>query len=643
MRHVLTVVLLIVAGRALAAEPLVDLSKATWQVRDVAADSDYSDGAPLHLHLDSTSETDPTWSSHCSVTDTTAGERAITLALIIPLEGDGWTWHDDPETSRRVTPSTRPFINATRTKAGADGQASLYPLAVLSRGDRAFVLAVPLEPARIVRFLYDARRGQLRAEFDFGLSPIPERFPSRADARVIAYEVPGKWAFRQALANYYALHGAAFARRAGTKGGVWLPFGDMRPIDHPEDFGFACHECSDAQLNAADVKSFVDADHNAGAKTYPYVEPPTYWHDYKGDKKAGYEPRFKQLQDDAANGDAMARATLVSGVEAADGRYDLYLQPVAYTNLAPWGSDANPDIPRNEKGWLSKGQYEFQRLSKLQDRADGVYVDSMEGWGELINYRKEHWKYTRFPLSFDPATKRVGLWNFWGTYSFVSDMSRALHEQNKLLMGNDAYFRYWFLAPHVDLPGREYTWIEKGKFTPTPDERYLFFRSMSYKRPYMMLMNNAFEDARFMEAYFQRSLFYAVFPSMFQAHAAMGETPYFANPDWYNRDRPLFKKYIPMIRKLDDAGWEPVPYATAEPATIRLERYGSWNDRNLAFTLHNTSDAEQDVTLTLDGNLHLPEHVAATEWIHSLPLSIAGSSIHLKLPPSGYAVIGLNN
>jgi len=56
-----------------------------------------------------------------------------------------------------------------------------------------------------------------------------------------------------------------------------------------------------------------------------------------------------------------------------------------------------------------------------------------------------------------------------------------------------------------------------------------------------MLMNNAFEDSRYMEAYFQRSLFYAVFPSMFAAQVAMGETSYFSNPTWYNRDRALFK------------------------------------------------------------------------------------------------------
>jgi len=113
-----------------------------------------------------------------------------------------------------------------------NGTASLYPMAVLSNGDRALVLAVPPEPARMVRFVYDSANKQLRAEFDFGLSPTPEKFPSRADATVIAYEVPARWAFRQALEKYYQLFPSAFARRPNTPAGTWLPFGDMRPIDH---------------------------------------------------------------------------------------------------------------------------------------------------------------------------------------------------------------------------------------------------------------------------------------------------------------------------------------------------------------------------------------------------------------------------
>jgi hypothetical protein len=55
----------------------------------------------------------------------------------------------------------------------------------------------------MVRFVYDAAKKELRAEFDFGLSPVPKLFPSRADAKVIAFEVPADHAFRRAIAKYW--------------------------------------------------------------------------------------------------------------------------------------------------------------------------------------------------------------------------------------------------------------------------------------------------------------------------------------------------------------------------------------------------------------------------------------------------------
>ena len=67
-------------------------------------------------------------------------------------------------------------------------------------------------------------------------------------------------------------------------------------------------------------------------------------------------------------------------------------------------------------------------------------------------------------------------------------------------------------------------------------------------------MNTDYErfGTNYVERYFQRCLFYGMFPSMFSHNAA--DNPYWRNPAWYNRDRPLFKKYIPLIRRVAEAG-----------------------------------------------------------------------------------------
>jgi hypothetical protein len=605
------------------------LKDATWRVRDVAAGSNWiAGGMDLELHADGNAD-----ASTCTVVDHSGHERAVTLALCLPLEARGGTWCDDPQRSRKMESGL--YVNLADRAGGLLDSASLYPLAVIVRGDKATCLAVPPDPPRMVRFVYDSGLQEFRAEFDFGLSPLAKNFQSRGDAKVITFEVPASWAFRRALQHYYELFPEAFARRAKSAG-IWMPFGELGPIKDAKDFGFAFHEIADSQV---DPRIFND-DRRAGAGSYIYVEPMSYWQQASGN----YDERRKKLEQEANDGSPIARATIVSGVLCDNGQRDLYLDPVAYTSQQPWGSDADPTLtdPDKSRNWPGKGVYEFDRaVSALKAGASGVYVDSMEGWGELLDYDPDHWRVSQYPLTFDPASKKVALLNFWGTVAWVKKMSDTLHARGQLLMGNDAFYRRWQLAAYVDVPGREYTWVNKeGTLTPVADERYLFFRAMSGRKPYLMLMNNRYEDASVMEPYFQRSLFYAVFPSMFQGHAEMNETAYFSNPAWYNRDRALFIKYIPMIRKLDEAVWEPVPYATVDPPEVRIERYGSFEKGNLAFTLHNPGETPCEARLSLDRDaLKLPTDAKFERWLGD-PRSVA-STLSVALPAHGYEVVSV--
>src|ERR1019366_10580077 len=131
-------------------------------------------------------------------------------------------------------------------------------------------------------------------------------------------------------------------------------------------------------------------------------------------------------------------------------------------------------------------------------------------------------------------------------------------------------------APLVDVMGIEVDWLDgDGKWQADTDETFNLRRTMSYRKPYLLLMNTNFDKftAPMVEKYFNRSLFYAVYPSMFSADAATH--PYWETPRWYNRDRPLFKKYIPVIKRLSAAGWEPIPYAHTGDAKVYVERYGN--------------------------------------------------------------------
>jgi len=628
-----------------------------WRVRDVTADTAFvapgrSGAVPgLGLRLIAGRRRGAVWTSACTVVDATGRDRAVTLAFCVALDAVGWRWWDDPQRARIVA-GAKLFANITEGFYGTLHMGSRYPLAVLDNGSEAVCLAAPLQPARAVRFVYDPAARELRAEFDFGLSPLPQRFPSRADAVVIAYRVPPQWAFRQALARYYDLFADDLRRRAG-EGGTLLTKSPLVPIERPEDFFFTWHDFGEGEISMAGV------DRQRGVQSFLYREPQTDWRTLREDGAGGalartYENYLAQLEEDARRGDRESQAALVSAVVRADGRYDLYLEPIAWTTQAPFGLNASPDVPTTGYGdWPNKAQFVFERGRKLlgwngaPTSMRGMFYDSMEGWGNLMNYRREHWRTTQFPLSFDRTNaNRVCLFNMWGNVAFAKAISAALRSHGQLLMGNDAFRLTWYHMPFVDIPGREVTGDEADGSGPESDELYLFFRSMAGRRPFWTLLNDRYDDAGKIERYFQHSLFYGIFPSMFHAPEA-GSPWYWGTPAYYDRDRPLFRKYVPLLRRLDKAGWEPVPWATVEPKTVRLERFGRAAAGNLAFTLHNTSGSDANVRLALQlAGLGIREVTSATEWLAGIPVSVSrpragGIDLQLKLPANGYAAIGV--
>jgi len=126
---------------------------------------------------------------------------------------------------------------------------------------------------------------------------------------------------------------------------------------------------------------------------------------------------------------------------------------------------------------------------------------------------------------------------------------------------------------------------------------------MSGGKPYLLLMNtdyNAFTPD-LVEKYLQRSLSYGMFPGMFSHNAA--DNPYWQNPKWYERDRPQFKKYLPVIKQVAEAGWQPVTLAVCDNQHILVERFGPDSAGKVYLTLLNDSDGLQEGSLRLDPGL----------------------------------------
>ena len=58
-------------------------------------------------------------------------------------------------------------------------------------------------------------------------------------------------------------------------------------------------------------------------------------------------------------------------------------------------------------------------------------------------------------------------------------------------------------------------------------------------------------------------------------HSAAGLRRYFSNATLYNRDRPVFKKYVPILRAINRAGWQPVTNARVVNGALSIGAAGA--------------------------------------------------------------------
>jgi len=165
------------------------------------------------------------------------------------------------------------------------------------------------------------------------------------------------------------------------------------------------------------------------------------------------------------------------------------------------------------------------------------------------------------------------------------------------MMANSTPIRLCWLAPLLDVMGSETNWNPGGTWRPISDSDLLYRRVMCRSKPYCFLMNTNFEEFshELVEKYMKRSLAYGMFPGFFSHNASQGH--YFTRPKLYERDRGLFKKFVPLCKLVAEAGWEPITLAHSNDRHIHIERFGS---RYL--TIFNDSAERRTVTITLEKN-----------------------------------------
>ena len=137
--------------------------------------------------------------------------------------------------------------------------------------------------------------------------------------------------------------------------------------------------------------------------------------------------------------------------------------------------------------------------------------------------------------------------------------------------------------------------------------------------------------SQLVERYMKRCLAYGMFPGFFSHNASKGH--YFTRPELYERDRPLFQKYVPLCQRVAEAGWEPVTLARADDEGIYVERYG---DKFL--TVFNDTGRERRVSISVQ----MATAGAITDLVSGRAVSLREGQVALSLDAEDVAVLQLH-
>ncbi len=546
------------------------------------------------------------------IEDTTGKDRAVTLYFALPVAPRELTWWDDIDHARPVR-GDEEFGCYNRCRVGANGRCSQYPFGGVG-GAVGLSIGVPLDKPCIHRIAYHAGTGQLYVAFDFALTPATRKFPRRAAFSFVIYAHDGRWGLRAAAKKYYDLFPASFEKRM-TRDGGWVCWSSLKHISRLSDFGFLYHWgpggpsavayddrigvfsflYNDSVRYFADLGAFPNKPDAAACQkafeAYLAAADPAAFVLSRPAKATGrrrYE-RLVRARGAAAAADYLKRCVAAVRRSAAHDAHGRFI--IGYViNRKDWGPphwwtgrlfcNPDPDIPGGYGRFLLDeiiGRA-FADYRRAGGELDGVGLDNYFVNALSLNFRREHFAYVDHPLTFSRLDWRPVQVGDFALYEWVDALARRMRRQGKFIMANMGKLPFPFAAGLLDMHGYEWG-IERA--APAA-------RTLAYHKPVVTL---PVRPEHYTEAWIRKHVRFAFFPGGYGGRGRFATDP---------RLRALYKKYVPVIRALAAAGWEPVTFAAADDPAVRIERFGREGRLPLYFTAHNASDRRVACAATID-------------------------------------------
>jgi hypothetical protein len=609
-----------------------------------------------------------------AVRDLTGRDRAIRLRFTLPVELAGWRWQSTAFRGAvidkgQVYPSEAKdllYLDRVGPRKGKDPTESGLPInklpySVVSGEKASLAMAVPVHEPRV--FLVQAGERGLSVTFTLGLSPFANRIPRRASFRVILYPVAPAWGIRSAAAKYRTFFPELFAssnRRHGnyTHVRTYNPKKMRQWPENAEDFGFLFAE-NDFQWTNGEMRPAA-AKHVKRLKLYAFHwRGPWYW--FHGVPRGISRPEQLATLRAQAEGRApgahgknnqlcgcpdriSARGALHSYLVNERGQLDRQHYPRGYgCYLMPM--NMNPDLPRPNRASLAT-DWQYRYIEKWDDpgfRGPRNFAwDALDDWGGFrrLNFRREHFAYETVPLVFDAETGRLCILNAFTHWAFAKMHSGMVRAKGGLIMCNCNLEQSMMLCGQfIDV------FVKERPAKRWDDERLSVERMLAGKKPISFLGGWQPKSGPALEATIRKLLLFGITP---------GTTG-------RDEQRSLMKKYMPILARIAQAGWQPVTHARVtgvfvEPSdeeaskatpNVLVERFGE-KSGDLYFTVANRTERELDarVTLDLDGlALGDANAVAVTEIVEKRPVKTStqgdGFEAVLRMKPGETLVLAV--
>jgi hypothetical protein len=541
-----------------------------------------------------------------------ADDRAIALRFTLPVPGAGAVF------SNGLSEATT--ISAER---GSE-LGTVFPLAAMVGTDWGAALAIP--PDFPCCFGVSGNRDGLAVEFYLGLSPEVRRFPRRAAFRFVIDRAEPGWGFRSALAQYYERH-AAYYRPRYEGAGFWnwndpaglddadsivnaaLPFYKVHGLTRGSNYDRQVER--DRRFGVVPVAyTIVGMRELTGLKDMPggYDQAMKVFADFETAWQAeGPDgPMYKQHAANSERNHELPSQIRTSTMFDAEGRYRLRTRHTVWgANSVTFIQNPNPDL-FSDRQVPTTGSVTLAMLRRwlAEPQVDGVHLDSLGSqWPNWLNYRREHYAYARYPLTFDQRGQ-VALHNRVSHYEFVEDARALALQHGKLLFGNgiDTYVtrnrteQYntvnhgrFFLAALLDMAGRE---ITDDVLTRPRLEAYRVMLGPKL----MTAILYKWKDEPTVRRQMNRGLVFDIFTSPNRFFE--DKISYLAAPNGFARDRELLTWFSRHARTLHDARWQPVTHARVDQPEVACERYGTGDV--VYFALVNLGTAAVDCTMQVD-------------------------------------------